>query len=85
MAEEEKVKEEKPKKQKPAKKEKSHKISRYFKDLKGEMGKITWFSAHDTFQNSLWVIVALVIFTVVIGGVNLGFSEIITLLGRIGK
>ena len=65
--------------------EESHKISRYFKDLKGEMGKITWFSAHDTFQNSLWVIVALVIFTVVIGGVNLGFSEIITLLGRIGK
>ncbi len=74
-------------KKKPAKvkKEKSHKISKYFKELKGELGKITWYSAHDTFQNSLWVIVALVIFTVVIGGVNLGFSEIITLLGRIGR
>ena len=80
----ENVKEEK-KKPAKAKKEKSHKISKYFKELKGEMKKITWFSAHDTIQNSVWVIIALVIFMVIIGGVNWEFSEIIRLLGQIGR
>ncbi len=80
---EEKVKAEKTKKSKPAKKEKSGKVSKFFKELKGEMGKITWFSAHDTIQNSTWVVVALVILAVLIGGVNYGLSQLVGLLGKI--
>lgn len=66
---------------KPAKKkkEKSHKISGYFSELK----KITWYSAHDTLQNSVWVVAALIILTAVIGGVNWGFAQIMLLLGRL--
>lgn len=77
---EEKVKAEK---KKPAKKEKSGKVSKFFKELKGEMKKITWYSAHDTIQNSTWVVVALIILTIVIGGVNFGFGKLIGLLGNI--
>ncbi|MGM9637368.1 MAG: preprotein translocase subunit SecE [Eubacteriales bacterium] len=73
------------KSEKPAKKkkEKSHKISGYFRDLKSELKKITWYSAHDTLQNSVWVVAALIILTAVIGGVNWGFAQIMLLLGRL--
>lgn len=69
---------------KPAKKkEKSHKISGFFRDLKSELKKITWYSAHDTIQNSIWVVAALIVLTAIIGGVNWGFAQIMLLLGRL--
>lgn len=85
MAEEKEkaVKAEKPAKPAKKKKEKSHKISGYFKELKGEMKKITWYGAHDTIQNSIWTVIALLIFTVIIGGVNFGFAQLMLLLGRL--
>lgn len=68
----------KPKKEK---KEKSHKISKFFKDLKSELKKITWYSKHDTINSSVWTIIALVIFSAVIFGVNWGFSALLSLIG----
>ena len=68
---------------KPAKKpkqKKEHKIGKFFKDLKSELKKITWYSAHDTIHSSIWTIIALVVFTVVIGGVNWGLSSLIAII-----
>lgn len=68
---------------KPAKKKekKENRIGKFFRDLKSEMKKITWYSAHDTIQNSIWTVVALAVLTVLIGGVNWAFSSIIALIG----
>jgi preprotein translocase subunit SecE len=63
------------------KKQKSHKISNYFKDLKSELKKITWFSAQDTLKNSVWVVVALVILSIVIGAIDWCFGTLIALVG----
>lgn len=82
MAEEMKnARAEKPAKAAKQKKEKSHKISKFFKDLKSELKKITWYSKRDTINSSIWTIIALVIFSAAIFGVNWGFSALLALIG----
>ncbi len=44
------------------------KIARWFKDLKGELKKVTWPSAKDTMKNVLIVIVCVLIVGVLIWG-----------------
>ena len=72
----------KPKKEKP-KKEKG-KIGKFFADLKSERKKITWYSKKDTLKSSALVIGVLVVFTIIIGCVDLGFSNLIALLAKLG-
>ena len=85
MAEEitkvEKTKKEKP--QKSKKDKKPGKVKKFFADLKSEMHKITWYSKKDTAKSSGLVIAVIVVFAIVIGLVDLGFAELIALLGRI--
>ena len=85
MAEEitkvEKTKKEKP--QKSKKDKKPGKVKKFFADLKSEMHKITWYSKKDTAKSSGLVIAVIVLFAIVIGLVDLGFAELIALLGRI--
>ena len=63
---------------------KPSKVGMFFKNLKAELKKISWYSAHDTIQNSIWVIVAMVICAIVLGAIDWGFGSLIALLGRIG-
>ena len=44
---------------------KQSKVGTFFKNLKAELKKISWYSAHDTIQNSIWVIVAMVICAII--------------------
>ncbi|MGN0664374.1 MAG: preprotein translocase subunit SecE [Negativibacillus sp.] len=44
------------------------KISRFFKDLKGEMKKIVWPSKKQIINNTWVVIVVVVIASIVVGG-----------------
>ena len=52
----------------PAKKQdkKPNKILRWLKDLKGELKKVTWPSAKDTFKNVLTVIVCVLVVGILI-------------------
>jgi preprotein translocase subunit SecE len=85
MAEEitkvEKTKKEKP--QKSKKDKKPGKVKKFFADLKSEMHKITWYSRKDTAKSSGLVIAVIVVFAIVIGLIDLGFNNLIALLGRI--
>ena len=79
-----KTKKEKPQKSKKDKKDKQPgKVKKYFADLKSEMTKITWYSKKDTAKSSGLVIAVIIVFAVVIGLIDLGFAELIALLGRI--
>ena len=83
---EEKTKVVKTKKEKPQKSKKdkqSGKVKKFFTDLKSEMNKITWYSKKDTAKSSGLVIAVIVVFAVIIGLIDLGFAELIALLGRI--
>lgn len=66
---------------KKEKKQKSHKIRNYFRDLKAETKKITWFSKQDTLKSSALVVAVIIIFTAVIGLIDWGFGTLIALLG----
>ena len=83
---EEKTKVVKTKKEKPQKSKKDKqpgKVKKFFTDLKSEMKKITWYSKKDTAKSSGLVIAVIVVFAVIIGLIDLGFAELIALLGRI--
>lgn len=75
--------EKKAKKADKPKREKKHAISSFFKDLKGETKKITWYPKKQTFITSGLVIAVLAILTVVIGLIDTGLSSAITALGNL--
>ena len=68
---------------KKAKKAKSHKVTSYLKDLKSELGKITWYSKKDTINSTVLVCVIMVLFAAVIAVVDYLFGSGIGLLGGI--
>lgn len=49
-------------------------IARFFKELKGEMGKISWYSRRATVRNSVLVIVTIALVTAVVGLLDWGIS-----------
>ena len=81
---EEKAKNKASKKANKAKKVKKHSIANFFKDLKSEMKKITWYPKKATLRDTLLVIVALVLLAVAIGLIDAGFMKCIKLLGNLG-
>ncbi len=66
------------------KKEKSHKISKFFADLKSERKKITWYSKKDTLKSTALVIGVMVVFAIVLGAVDWSFNSLIALLAKLG-
>ena len=58
-------------------------IAKFFRDYASECKKIVWLSWKETRRNSLIVIVAVAIFTVVIGALDYGFSQGIIALGKL--
>lgn len=61
------------------------KIAKFFRDYKSEVQKIVWFSFKDTMKATGVVLVTILIFAVVIGLLDFGFTEIIKLLANITK
>ena len=55
----------------------------FFKGVKSEMKKVTWYPRKSTLVNTAWVGVALVLFAVVTGLVDAGLSKGLELLGSI--
>ncbi|MBR6650891.1 MAG: preprotein translocase subunit SecE [Clostridia bacterium] len=56
-------------------------IAAWFRSVKAEMKKIVWESPKAVFSNTVMVLVALVVFAVVIGLLDVIFSKFIYILG----
>ena len=71
---------------KKAKKAKGrNKVTSYIKDLKSELGKITWYSKKDTVKSTILVCVVMVVVAAIIGLVDLLFGKGIDLLGGLSN
>ncbi len=72
---------------KPVKKEKKPnlfaRIGRYFKDVVGELKKVTWPTPKELVNYTLTVLAFIVIFAVIIGVLDFAFGEGFTALGGI--
>ena len=64
---------------------KQSKITKFFKDYKSEFKKIVWPSKEDTLRMSVVVIVAIVVASVAIVLLDLGFSNAFAALGSLVK
>ena len=64
---------------------KQSKITKFFKDYKSEFKKIVWPSKEDTLRMSVVVIVAIVVASVAIFWLDLGFSNAFAALGSLVK
>lgn len=67
------------KKQKEKKTKKQNGIAKYFRDLKGEFKKIVWPSKKQIINNTIVVIVAIVVCGVFIWAMDLGLSALMDL------
>lgn len=56
----------------------------FFRDYKSEMKKIVWSSKEDVFKNTVVVVVTLVIVGALVGLLDLGFTKLLLLIGKIG-
>lgn len=68
------------KKAKSSEKKKPGRISKFFKDLRSEFNKIVWPSRQQTINNTLVVLVTMVVIGLFIGGVDLGLGKLLKLL-----
>ncbi len=50
-------------------------IKKFWKTMKSELKKVTWYSRKQTFNSTLLVIVCMVVFGAVIGVLDWGFSK----------
>ena len=58
-------------------------IARFWRDFASEAKKVVWMSGSDVRKNTLLVVAAAVIISVVIGLLDFGFSNAIQALGRL--
>ena len=66
--------------QAPAKKKAGPRLGKYFRDTWGELKKIVWPSRKQVWNNIVVVLTMIVIFAVVIWGLDTGFSALRNLL-----
>lgn len=55
------------------------KISRYFRDLKSEFRKVTWPSKKEVIDNTIVVLVTVVLLGLFVGGLDLGMYKLLEL------
>ncbi|MBQ4036829.1 MAG: preprotein translocase subunit SecE [Clostridia bacterium] len=90
MAEEKKISAQAPEKTPEKKAKKSSKpglfkrIGNFFKEYRSELKKVTWYPLARVIHDTGIVVVALAICGVIIGLLDLLFTQIILLLGQIG-
>lgn len=58
------------------------KVGRYFRDMKGELKKVVWPSKKQVINNTIVVIIAVIIASLVIGGFDTIMSAMVNLLFR---
>ena len=58
-------------------------LKKFWKSYKSEIKKITWFSRKQTFVSTLLVLICVVVSAIVIGVLDLGFSNVIQGLGKL--
>lgn len=51
----------------------------FFKGVKTEAKKVTWYPKAATIKSTIWVLITLIIFAAVIGLVDLGFAKLLGL------
>lgn len=62
---------------------KENRVSKFFKDYKSEFKKIAWPSRTQIMKNSALVISAIVVFTVVVGGLDYLLETLVGLLANV--
>lgn len=70
---------------KPTEENKADKKNRagFFKSVKAEMKKITWYPKKTTLINSVWIGIVLVVLAGITGLIDVGLSEALRALGSI--
>jgi preprotein translocase subunit SecE len=58
-------------------------IKKFFRDYGSELKKITWSSKKDVKSNTIVVLVSILVVGLIIFGLDMLFSWVITLLGKI--
>lgn len=58
-------------------------IAKLWRDFKSEFKKIVWSSKRNTFNNTVLVIVSMIVVAVVIALLDLGFAKLIAWLGKL--
>ena len=60
------------------------KIGNFFKEYRSELKKVAWYPANRVWHDTGIVVAALVVFGLLIGAMDLLFTQLILLLGQIG-
>lgn len=60
-------------------------LGRFFKDYKGELKKITWPTFKQTAKNTGIVLAAMIVIGLIVVLLDMAFSGLIGLLGKIGS
>ena len=70
---------------KPAEENKTEKknTAGFFKSVKAEMKKITWYPKKTTLNNSVWIGIVLVVLAGITGLIDVGLSGVLRALGSI--
>ena len=58
-------------------------IAKFWRDFRSEMKKVVWMSREELRKNSILVIVSVIVFTLVLGGVDFVLSWTINALGSL--
>ncbi len=69
----------KPEKKKEKKAKKGNPVGKYFRDLKGEFKKIVWPSKKQIINNTIIVIIAIIVIGIFIWAIDFGLGALIRL------
>ena len=61
-----------------------NKVTNFLRAVKGEIKKITWPSRAEVMRSTLIVLVVIVLFGLLIGGMDIGIFQIIKFFLRLG-
>lgn len=67
-----------------SKKKQPNKLAKWFKDLKSEFKKVVWPTKKKVFNNTFVVVVTMVVSSIFVGALDLGFLRLFKFLLGIG-
>lgn len=82
MSKEEKAKEKKTSDK--SKKKKKNRIAKWFKDLKSEFKKVVWPTKKKVFNNTLVVLIVMIVSSVFVGGLDYGLLKLFSFVLNLG-
>ena len=57
----------------------------FFKSVKQESKRVTWYPRSATVKNTLWLIAILAVLGAVVALIDVGFAELVAALVKLGK